>query len=192
MNLAPFSFFNVMGDDPPILAIGITRGRQGMKDTARNIEETGEFVVNLVPEALAEVIRVWLTRHKRWGSSVYLAGESYGTTRGAAIADRLQAVEDAAPAQPGQAHLEAQLALAVTDDEQLALLRKIGSGSQRAAGLVAVAGNGDDGNGCHGLQQPGVSDFVAKMHDKIELPFIQMGEGGQVVAVGIRDDHDFH
>ena len=35
-------------------------------------------------------MRVWLTRHKRWGSPVYLAGESYGTTRGAALADKLQ------------------------------------------------------------------------------------------------------
>ena len=35
--------------------------------------------------ALTEVIRLWLTRYKRWGSAVYLAGESYGTTRGAAI-----------------------------------------------------------------------------------------------------------
>ena len=39
--------------------------------------------------ALTEVIRLWLTRHKRWGSPVYLAGESYGTTRGAALADKL-------------------------------------------------------------------------------------------------------
>jgi len=41
--------------------------------------------------ALADVVRVWLTRHKRWGSPLYLAGESYGTTRGAALADKLQA-----------------------------------------------------------------------------------------------------
>ncbi len=41
-------------------------------------------------EALAEVMRLWLTRHQRWGSAVYLAGESYGTTRGAALADKLQ------------------------------------------------------------------------------------------------------
>lgn len=41
-------------------------------------------------EALTEVMRVWLTRHQRWGSPVYLAGESYGTTRGAALADSLQ------------------------------------------------------------------------------------------------------
>ncbi|MDQ6684501.1 MAG: peptidase S10 [Pseudomonadota bacterium] len=40
--------------------------------------------------ALADVVRAWLTRHKRWGSQVYLAGESYGTTRGAALADKLQ------------------------------------------------------------------------------------------------------
>jgi len=41
-------------------------------------------------DALAEVMRVWLTRHGRWGSPVLLAGESYGTTRGAALADKLQ------------------------------------------------------------------------------------------------------
>lgn len=40
-------------------------------------------------DALADVIRAWLGRHKRWHSAVYLAGESYGTTRGAALADRL-------------------------------------------------------------------------------------------------------
>jgi carboxypeptidase C (cathepsin A) len=40
--------------------------------------------------ALAEVVRGWLTRHQRWGSKVYLVGESYGTTRGAALADALQ------------------------------------------------------------------------------------------------------
>jgi carboxypeptidase C (cathepsin A) len=35
-------------------------------------------------------VRAWLTRHQRWGSPLYLAGESYGTTRGAALADKLQ------------------------------------------------------------------------------------------------------
>ena len=32
---------------------------------------------------------MWLSRHQRWGSPLYLAGESYGTTRGAALADKL-------------------------------------------------------------------------------------------------------
>ncbi|ODU07799.1 MAG: peptidase S10 [Rubrivivax sp. SCN 71-131] len=40
--------------------------------------------------ALTEVVRAWLTRHGRWGSPVFLAGESYGTTRAAALADSLQ------------------------------------------------------------------------------------------------------
>jgi carboxypeptidase C (cathepsin A) len=39
--------------------------------------------------ALAEAMRVWLTRHQRWGSPIYLAGESYGTTRGAGLANKL-------------------------------------------------------------------------------------------------------
>lgn len=53
-NAAPFSFFNAMGKDPPLLAIGIQGNADGtLKDTARNIEATGEFVVNLVTEDLA-------------------------------------------------------------------------------------------------------------------------------------------
>lgn len=54
-NAAPYSFFNAMSKDPPLVALGVqanTRG--GMKDTGRNILDTGEFVVNLVPHALAE------------------------------------------------------------------------------------------------------------------------------------------
>ena len=53
-NAAPFSFFNAMGKDPPLLAIGIQGNDDGsLKDTARNIIETREFVVNLVTERVA-------------------------------------------------------------------------------------------------------------------------------------------
>ena len=52
-NAAPFSFFNVVSSDPPIVALGIgPRGGQ-LKDTSRNILETGEFVINLVSAELA-------------------------------------------------------------------------------------------------------------------------------------------
>lgn len=51
-NAAPYSFFNMMGADPPLVAIGLMRRPDGThKDSARNILETGEFVVNLVSEA---------------------------------------------------------------------------------------------------------------------------------------------
>lgn len=59
VNAAPFSFFNVMGDDPPIVVIGVLRHPDNRpKDTAANILETGEFVVNLVSEDLAEAMNI--------------------------------------------------------------------------------------------------------------------------------------
>lgn len=55
LNAAPFSFFNVFGANPPILAFAPGDRDDGTpKDTARNIRLTHEFVVNLVDEAVAE------------------------------------------------------------------------------------------------------------------------------------------
>ncbi len=54
INVAPFSFFNLLGVEPPIVALGIGDRSDGTpKDTARNILETKEFVVNLVHPSLA-------------------------------------------------------------------------------------------------------------------------------------------
>lgn len=57
-NAAPFSFFNVMTSDPPIVALGITARPPKGKDTPRIIEETREFVVNLVPHALVDAMNI--------------------------------------------------------------------------------------------------------------------------------------
>lgn len=56
LNLAPFSFFTAIASNPPTLcfAPGRRTADGGKKDTLRNVEETGEFVVNVVTEALAE------------------------------------------------------------------------------------------------------------------------------------------
>lgn len=48
-NLAPYSFFNVLSSKPPLLAFG----SGALKDSVRNVEETGEFVWNLVTRDLA-------------------------------------------------------------------------------------------------------------------------------------------
>jgi flavin reductase (DIM6/NTAB) family NADH-FMN oxidoreductase RutF len=57
VNAAPFSFFNVLGADPPIVAVAPGDRDDGTpKDTARNIRVTHEFVVNLVDEDLAEAM----------------------------------------------------------------------------------------------------------------------------------------
>jgi flavin reductase (DIM6/NTAB) family NADH-FMN oxidoreductase RutF len=54
VNAAPFSFFNVLGAEPPIVAFTPGDREEGIpKDTARNIRQTHEFVVNLVDEAIA-------------------------------------------------------------------------------------------------------------------------------------------
>jgi len=50
-NAAPFSFFNMMAADPPLVVLGLMARPDGsFKDSAANILETGEFVVNLVSE----------------------------------------------------------------------------------------------------------------------------------------------
>ena len=61
VNAAPFSFFNIMGVDPPVVALGIARDASrplGLKDTARNILHNGEFVVHAVNEAIAEAMNI--------------------------------------------------------------------------------------------------------------------------------------
>jgi len=56
VNAAPYSFFNLFGADRPVVALGILARPGTPKDTAANIRATGEFVVNLVPFALAEAM----------------------------------------------------------------------------------------------------------------------------------------
>jgi flavin reductase (DIM6/NTAB) family NADH-FMN oxidoreductase RutF len=59
INLAPFSFFNAVGGDPMYVVIGIGNRNDGSpKDTARNIQSTGEFVVNLITEDLLDAMNI--------------------------------------------------------------------------------------------------------------------------------------
>jgi flavin reductase (DIM6/NTAB) family NADH-FMN oxidoreductase RutF len=59
VNLAPFSFFNAVGSDPLYLIISVGNNDAGQpKDTAENIQRSGEFVVNLVTEELFEAMNI--------------------------------------------------------------------------------------------------------------------------------------
>ena len=59
VNLAPFSFFNAIGDDPLYLIISIGLNANGQpKDTTRNIQDSGEFVVNMVTEELFDAMNI--------------------------------------------------------------------------------------------------------------------------------------
>jgi len=58
-NAAPFSFFNVLAEEPPLVVLGLgISPTGGTKDTTANIRDTGEFVVNLVDPPLAEAMNI--------------------------------------------------------------------------------------------------------------------------------------
>ncbi|SFK09372.1 flavin reductase family protein [Bradyrhizobium sp. cf659] len=57
VNAAPFSFFNVFCEDPPLCMFAVNRKPNGEeKDTLANIQRTGEFVVNIADEPLARAM----------------------------------------------------------------------------------------------------------------------------------------
>lgn len=75
INAAPYSFFNVMGSAPPTLVLGLMADpARGFKDTATNIAATGEFVVNLVPEALVRAMNITAVNAPAGVNELDLAG----------------------------------------------------------------------------------------------------------------------
>jgi flavin reductase (DIM6/NTAB) family NADH-FMN oxidoreductase RutF len=59
VNLAPFSFFNAFGANPAIVVFSPTLRRDGsQKDTLRNVEATGEFVINSAVESVADAVNL--------------------------------------------------------------------------------------------------------------------------------------
>lgn len=76
-NAAPFSFFNVFSEDPALVVLGLQVNADGArKDTARNIAATGEFVINLVDEPLAEAMNICAVDFPPEVSEVSVAGLS--------------------------------------------------------------------------------------------------------------------
>lgn len=55
-NLAPFSFFNAVGEDPPHVMFSTVRSGNTNKDTLNNVLTTGQFVVNMATEELVEAM----------------------------------------------------------------------------------------------------------------------------------------
>lgn len=75
VNLAPFSFFNAFGANPPVVVFSPTRRRDGsVKDTLRNVEATGEFVLNSAVESLAAKMNLTAAEIPPGESEADLAG----------------------------------------------------------------------------------------------------------------------
>ncbi|AGX06891.1 YwrF [Bacillus sp. NRRL B-14911] len=56
VNGAPFSYFNIVSANPPMISLSIQRAQGRQKDTARNILESKEFVVHIVDELNVEKV----------------------------------------------------------------------------------------------------------------------------------------
>jgi flavin reductase (DIM6/NTAB) family NADH-FMN oxidoreductase RutF len=84
VNAAPFSFFNVFGDSPPLVIFAPGDRDDGSpKDTARNCERSGEFVINLVGENLAEAMVRTAASHPYGASETEI--ESIATSPSSAV-----------------------------------------------------------------------------------------------------------
>jgi hypothetical protein len=85
VNAAPFSFFNVFSENPALIVLGLQHNPDGTpKDTTRNIHVTGEFVVNLVNEAIAEAMNLTSIDFPPGESEPVVAGHPQCRLRGPA------------------------------------------------------------------------------------------------------------
>lgn len=74
-NLAPYSFFNAISEDPAMVMFSVQSDSEThIKDSLRNVEETGEFVVNIVSEGQFEAMNI--------SSGTYAYGENEFTLAG--------------------------------------------------------------------------------------------------------------
>jgi flavin reductase (DIM6/NTAB) family NADH-FMN oxidoreductase RutF len=77
LNAAPFSSYNYLCTDPPVIGMGVTDRPAGgfvPKDTARNIRRTGEFVVNVVTEDIAQQMNICATDFPAEVNELEMAG----------------------------------------------------------------------------------------------------------------------
>ena len=77
LNAAPFSAYNYLCTDPPVVGLGVTNRPEAPaipKDTAHNIRRTGEFVVNVVTEDLAQQMNICATDFPAEISELEMAG----------------------------------------------------------------------------------------------------------------------
>ena len=77
LNAAPFSSYNYLCTDPPIVGMGVTNkpGRERLpKDTAHNIRRTGEYVINVVTEDLLEKMNICATDFPAGVNELEMAG----------------------------------------------------------------------------------------------------------------------
>lgn len=95
-NLAPFSYFQVVDHDPPIFVIGFSARQDRVKDTRRNLMESGECVISVVSEHMIEAVNgssLELSREvSEWGLSGFESAPS-STVKPRRVKDAIFSVE---------------------------------------------------------------------------------------------------
>ncbi|KAL3490030.1 hypothetical protein BJX62DRAFT_226135 [Aspergillus germanicus] len=95
-NLAPFSYFQVVDHDPPTFVIGFSARGSRLKDTQKNLVETGECVINIVSEHFIEAANATSldipAYESEWGLSGLAAARS-ATVRPDRIKDAVFSIE---------------------------------------------------------------------------------------------------
>ncbi|MDW2985120.1 flavin reductase family protein [Enterococcus faecium] len=72
VNIAPFSYFNIVSSNPPILSLTIQRKQDAVKDTAKNILETREAVIHILDEDNVEEVNKTAANLPNEESELYL------------------------------------------------------------------------------------------------------------------------
>jgi flavin reductase (DIM6/NTAB) family NADH-FMN oxidoreductase RutF len=85
VNAAPFSFFNCFGGHPPVVCVGVGNRSDTPKDTLANIQARREFVVNLVPEALAEAMNLTATDFPAGHDELQISGLATAASQQVAV-----------------------------------------------------------------------------------------------------------
>ncbi|WP_052954979.1 flavin reductase family protein [Microvirga vignae] len=74
-NVAPYSLFNMFGEDPPVVILGLQDHHdRRIKDTTLNIVETGEYAINLVDEGIANAMNICATEFPEEINEADMAG----------------------------------------------------------------------------------------------------------------------
>jgi flavin reductase (DIM6/NTAB) family NADH-FMN oxidoreductase RutF len=130
VNAAPYSFFNLFGQEPALLILGLQHKPDGSpKDTTRNIDATGEFVVNLATPALV--------KDMVGTAASYDPGESEPTALGLKLAPSGRVKPPRLADAPVAIECERMMALSLSAERSILLGRAVGLATRD--GLVDTA-----------------------------------------------------
>lgn len=85
LNGAPFSYFNIVSSNPPMISLSIQRTEGRQKDTARNITSLKEFVVHIVDDQNVEKINKTAATLPPNQSEIELAGLTSVASKGVSV-----------------------------------------------------------------------------------------------------------